>query len=125
LAANDFMELVSEKLKDPKFLENIQKIKANPTNAIANVSAAFQDTFNSMKKRIDEFSVELKKYVKTENVNFIGYPLPLPHLFVLLDGYLFKNNNSSLIVSQMAINLLNTNIQSQVTKNNFNFINSY
>ncbi|WP_331696942.1 multifunctional lipase MilA [Mycoplasmopsis agalactiae] len=125
LAANDFMELVSEKLKDPKFLENIQNIKANPTNAIANVSAAFQDTFNLMKKRIDEFSAELKKYVKTENVNFIGYPLPLPHLFVLLDGYLFKNNNSSLIVSQMAINLLNTNIQSQVTKNNFNFINSY
>lgn len=125
LAANDFMELVAKKLKDPKFIEQIQNIKANPTNAIAGVSSAFQDTFKEMKKRIDDFSAELKKHVKTENVNFIGYPLPLPHLFVLLDGYLFKNNGSSLIVSQMAVNALNKNIQSQVTKNKFNFINPY
>lgn len=125
LAANDFMELVAKKLKDPKFIEQIQNIKANPTNAIAGVSSAFQDTFKEMKKRIDDFSAELKKHVKTENVNFIGYPLPLPHLFVLLDGYLFKNNGSSLIVSQMAVESLNKNIQSQVTKNKFNFINPY
>ncbi|UOE63478.1 SGNH/GDSL hydrolase family protein [Mycoplasmopsis bovis] len=125
LAANDFMELVAKKLKNPEFIKQIQNIKANPTNAIAGVSSAFQDTFKEMKKRIDDFSTELKKHVKTENVNFIGYPLPLPHLFVLLDGYLFKNNGSSLIVSQMAVESLNKNIQSQVTKNKFNFINPY
>lgn len=125
LAANDFMELVAKKLKNPEFIKQIQNIKANPTNAIAGVSSAFQDTFKEMKKRIDDFSAELKKHVKTENVNFIGYPLPLPHLFVLLDGYLFKNNGSSLIVSQMAVDALNKNIQAQVTKNKFNFINPY
>ncbi len=125
LAANDFMELVAKKLKNPEFIKQIQNIKANPTNAIAGVSSAFQDTFKEMKKRIDDFSAELKKHVKTENVNFIGSPLPLSHLFVLLDGYLFKNNGSSLIVSQMAVEGLNKNIQSQVTKNKFNFINPY
>lgn len=52
-----------------------------------------------MKKRIDEFLVEFKKYVKIENVNFIGYLLLFFYFFVLLDGYLFKNNNLLLIVS--------------------------
>lgn len=125
LSANDFMELAYKKLKDSNFISNIQNIKANPSSAIAQIGAAFQDIFGEMKNRIDKFSAELKKHVTTDNVNFIGYPLPVPYLFVLLDNYLFNNSQSKLIVSQMSINLLNDNIKTQVTKNNFNFINPY
>ncbi|MBZ4212666.1 hypothetical protein LAD74_01510 [Mycoplasma sp. U97] len=127
LGANDFIELFLEEILNIPIFEIIKQFRNNDLNyteLVLSITNSLKGVFKKLNQRIDHFANLLKKYTKTSNVNFISYPLPLAHLFKILDKKVF-GDSPKFSIGNLLINILNDEIKFKVNQNKFYFINSY
>ncbi|WP_029513523.1 SGNH/GDSL hydrolase family protein [Mycoplasmopsis primatum] len=128
LGANDFFELFFKQIKNIAILDLVNQIKTNNLNygQIASfVTELLKDIFTELDNRINTFSKLLKQNSNTKNINFIGYTLPLAHLFKMIDQMILNSNGAKISISQIVIDLINQQLKTCTNANGINFINPY
>lgn len=129
LGANDFMEILLQNLGNIPLLDIVAQIKNNNLDysQIAHVvSDQLLPVFNIFNERLKEFMTVLKARTKTTNINIIGYPLPIPHIFRILESSLAPNSDKEVnSISQIVINLLNERIKNSAFNNKINYMDCY
>lgn len=127
LGANDFFEVVLNDLTNIPLIDLINEIKNNNLNyaeVYTVISEALKNVFDTLSERMRTFNTLIKKHCKTSNINYIGYPLPLIHIFDVVDTVINKNK-SDFSISQILLDLINRQIRFGAINQKINYISIY
>ncbi|WP_027334712.1 SGNH/GDSL hydrolase family protein [Mycoplasmopsis felifaucium] len=130
LGANDLFDLLLENINNIPIFDLINQARNNNLNyaqLVSSISDSMSNIFDELSNRLSTLNMIVKKYAKTTNINFIGYPLPMPHIFKIIDSAINGENSGSQLINvgSILLDLLNKQVKSNAINKQFNFINAY
>ncbi|WP_338822419.1 SGNH/GDSL hydrolase family protein [Mycoplasmopsis felifaucium] len=130
LGANDLFDLILENINNIPIFDLINQVRNNQLNyaqLVSSISDSMSNIFDELSNRLSTLNMIVKKYAKTTNINFIGYPLPMPHIFKIIDSAINGENLGSQLINvgSILLEILNKQIKSNAISKQFNFINAY